>query len=496
VIRRGDLRRRIIPRWRGIDDAIDPTGRGDRSNLAEIRGDVIEREQAWLEADKHSRGLALDLVTVASTARDPSVVTQEAAHWLLKDGQISALARRVASGLLAPPPAQPTLDFVSTDDPVDQESVALRVKDLRRALHADPRNALAWAEQARMYVLIGQAEPARRAMKRAVEMAPNHRFLLRAASRLSIHLDEPERAQAILLSSPRTHSDPWLMAAEIAVSSFTDHPSRQIAVARNLLERGSWTHRDITELASAVGTVELEAGKDKRARNLFRISLEDPNENSLAQAEWAASKVGGMQSRLRPAMLNTPQSFEAHSRAAAAASDHAKAVEHGWLWLLDQPFSTQPAWFGSYHAALTRDFKRSLEFARRGLQANPDDPTLLNNAAFALAQADRPDQAMPYVSQVKDRDKLSPGQQAMLLATEGLIAFRSGNPIRGECLYLEAIDLAADPITRALALIMLASEMARSRTSGVDGVLRRASEQGTKHLPKQDHAWLDFLRPE
>jgi tetratricopeptide (TPR) repeat protein len=496
VIQPGDVRRRIIPRWRSVDDAIDPSvGREHAPDLRELRDDVIAREHAWLAADRQSRGLALDLVAAAATAPDPSLAAKEAAQWLIDSGPVSALMRRVATSLLGPPGHQPELDLPSTDDPAESKSVFKRVKYLRIALQTDPRNALAWAEQARMYTLIGQAEPAKRAMAKAVDLAPHHRFLLRAASRLSLHLDEPDHAHAVLLSSPRTLSDPWLMASEIAVASFSSQPSRQIVSARNLVAQGSWTRRDLTELASAVGTIELEAGKERRARNLFRTSLDDPNENSLAQAEWAAPKVAGMQSRLKPAMSSTPRSFEAHSRAAAAAADHPKAVEQGWLWLLDQPFSTQPAWFGSYHAALTRDFQRSFEFAKRGLQANPGDVTLLNNAAFALALADKPDNAASYIAEVKNIDGLAPAQQAMIVATQGLIAFRSRQPALGKMLYMHAIDIATDAATETLATIMLASELARLRAPGYEEALRRAAEQCKRHLRQQDQAWLGYLQP-
>ncbi len=435
----------------------------------------------------------MDLVAAAATADAATLVAREAAERLLDDERVSTLVRRVAQGLLRPPASQPELELPANADPVERAWVHQSIKHLRRALQEDPRNALGWTEQARMYTLIGQGLAAQRAMAKALALAPNHRFVLRTSARLSVHLNKPEQAHSVLMSSPRTRSDPWLMASEIAVASFTTKPSRLVRTARDLLAGGNWTPRDLTELASAVGTLELEAGAHKRARNLFRASLEDPNENSLAQAEWAASKVPGVQSHLWPAMQRTPRSFEARSRAAAANADHRHAVEHSWLWLVDQPFSTEPAGFGSYHAALVRDFRRSLEFSRRGLQANPADITLLNNAAFALAQAGKPDEADKHIRKVKDIDRLDPSEQAMILATKGLIAFRSGSPGLGQSLYGDAMERATDPVTRALALIMLASELAHIRSSGVEDVVRRAIEDGKRHLPKQDRGWLNYL---
>ncbi|HEY2201604.1 MAG TPA: hypothetical protein VGH56_06930, partial [Solirubrobacteraceae bacterium] len=402
-------------------------------------------------------------------------------------------ARRVADGLLEPVDVESEWLVRQAEELVDPERIRDNVQRLRQAINADPRDALAWVEQARMYTLVGQRRPAERAMTRALALAPNHRFLLRAATRLWIHLGDPQQAQAVLLSSPRTTGDPWLMASEIAVGSFAGRSSPLIRTARKLLADRAWSDRDLTELAGALGTVELEAGKSTRARDLFRASLTDPNENSLAQAEWAAPSVSGVRSFLGRAREQTPRSFEAHSRAAAAAADHTTAVREAWSWLLDQPFSSDPASFGSYHAALTRDFQRSLEFARRGLQANPGMPLLLNNAAFALAQANKPAEAAAYIDQVKHFEELGAEQRAMIFATKGLIAFRAGRPDVGRELYLVAIATAEIPSTRALASLMFATELTRLHAPGSKEAARQAASEVTRHIPRPHQAWLGYL---
>jgi tetratricopeptide (TPR) repeat protein len=493
VITRADGPRRLIPRWRHVDDAIDPAGSGD-SGLRDLRPDVIERERAWIDSDGSSRGFALDLVAVAATAPDPSPAARSAAQWLLSDERSSQLAREVSAGILESLPDESRRRTESAEELVEPDAIRSNVKRLRQALTADPRDALAWAEQARMYTLVGQRRPAERAIAKAVALAPNHRFLLRAATRLWVHFDDPDRAKAVLLSTPRTQEDPWLMASEIAVGSVKGRSSRLIRSARALLGRSVWSPRDLTELMGALGTVELETGSSVRARDLFRKSLMNPNENSLAQAEWAAASVGGVQSHLKSALDQTPRSFEARSRAAAAIADHSTAVSESWRWLLDQPFSSEPASFGSYHAALDRDFQRSFEFARRGLQANPGMPLLLNNAAFALAQANKPADAAEYIDKVQDLSHLGPEEQAMILATRGLIAFRSGAPSQGSELYLHAIATTEVAGTRTLALLMLAAELLRLRAPGYDEAIEQATDEANKHLPSTDRAWLNYLR--
>ena len=46
----------------------------------------------------------------------------------------------------------------------------------------------------------------------------------------------------------------------------------------------------LSELASSIGTVELLYGSNKKSRELFKKSLISPNDNTLAQVEWAATK--------------------------------------------------------------------------------------------------------------------------------------------------------------------------------------------------------------
>ena len=46
-------------------------------------------------------------------------------------------------------------------------------------------------------------------------------------------------------------------------------------------------------LAGALATTEMQAGAAKRAHKLFRSALIDPKENSVAQAEWASSRLTG-----------------------------------------------------------------------------------------------------------------------------------------------------------------------------------------------------------
>jgi tetratricopeptide (TPR) repeat protein len=423
---------------------------------------------------------------------DPSPTAREAATWLIDDGHPSRLARLAAERVLAPAAGAGEITGREGGVEDEPEQVYAEIRRLRRAANADPRNAIAWAEQARNHAALGQSDAALRSMRRALALAGGHRYFLRAAARLYVHNDECDRAHALLRRAPRTRSDPWLLAAEIAIAELAGRDSPNVAVGRRLLEDGGWQPGHLTELASALATLELRGGRERRARSLFNSSLLAPNDNALAQAEWASERVRGVQTRLVQAREQVPLSYEALSLAAVAAGKTRTAVNQAWRWLLDQPFSAEPAAFGSYHAGQLRDFERALAFAKRGLQANPGHPMLRNNAAFALAHLGRIPEAEAQLDMLRHGD-LDADQRAVIAATRGLIAFRSGEPIGAQKLYTEAIERATDPTTRTLAGLMFISEMLRLHLPGAGEAAARARAEAQKKLAPSDRGWIDFI---
>lgn len=453
------------------------------------RDDVVEVEEAWLAHP--GRGRALDFVSAAATMPDPSVNAQEAAGWLLTEGAPSRLARIAAERVLNPAPSSPSPPVTETESE-EKEQARDAIRRARRLSTADPRNAIAWVERSRQHASLGQSNAALLSMRRALALQPEHRYFLRAAARLHVHVDKPDVAHSLLRRSPRTRSDPWLVAAEIAISELAGRSPVYLREGRRLLEDGDWSPAHLTELAGAIATLELRNGRPKHARRLFSASLQAPNDNALAQAEWAADDLGSVREELMEVEPKVPHSYEALSMAAVGSGDRIQGLSQAWLWLLDQPFSTQPASFGSYHAGAIRDFERSLVFARRGLLANPGNPMLRNNAAFALAQLGRLSEAAEQLAAVRAVD-LDANSRAVISATRGLLAFRRGEVQEAERCYGDAIAGAEDPTVRALARVMLVSELLRLRLPRAQESVESARAQAERALAPADHVWLDFL---
>lgn len=447
-----------MPRWRTFIHT------ASTSELDSVRSgrDVSEREVAEMDRAltswKHRPGIS----TAADVAGTALVLRQsdrgrEAAEFILahRDKALPtemALARDLildegASADAAGPDA--------TDADTDYERSAVHRRKL--SLQLDLSNAVGWSELARSYAVLGQLDKSRRAMMFALSLAPNNRYLIRSAARLLVHVRAPDEAHRLVLRSPRTRDDPWLMAVEIAVADLAAEPPRLTKRARSVIEQGTYSPKHLTELASALGTVELKAGRNRESRRLFRRSLIEPTENSLAQAQWASHHLSGLE--VISDVLHQPEAYEARARAELAVGDWTHSAAESWLWYWDQPFSSVPALFGSYGTGVGGDFEQSANFAESGLRSNPDNDVLLNNAAFALLQLNRIVEARQHLDKLNGMS-LTGRHLVANLATRGLLAYREGRALEGRELYLRAVDSAAErfPEMQAMAAILLAIE--------------------------------------
>jgi tetratricopeptide (TPR) repeat protein len=388
-----------------------------------------------------------------------------------------------AQGLLAVP-----TDVSGTNRTV----AAQRIATLRRRLSLAPDNPMAWAELARQHTLTGHLDKAKNAMRVAITRAPNDRYLLRATARLFHHMGELEKAHAVISRAPRTPSDPWLIAAEITLAGLTNQDSRFVKTGRRLLESGI-PPIHLSELASVLATLELDAGHSTHARRLFREALKDPAENALAQAEWAAAHI---RLDVEPYLHSVPSSWEARALAAAVAGEPEITISEAWGWFYDQPFASGPAVFGSYHAAKHGRFSEGANFARDGVAANPRSFLLRNNLAFCLAKIGDTGAAEQQIHFIK-KEQLNSDQEATVEATCGLIAFRSGKPKEGAARYKRALELLPDGESRLLALINLAVETLRTDPTQGDSLARQSYETAGRLGMRADRAaWLTQLKPE
>lgn len=160
-----------------------------------------------------------------------------------------------------------------------------RVKYFRNLIKKYSFNPIWYAELSRCYINLGLLEKATNAMQIAIHLSPTSRFISRSAARLFLHIGDIDRAHHVLVHNPTLQYDPWLLASEIAVNASRGRSSRFIKMGMSMVFSGNYSPFSFSELASAIGTKELESSR-KKGKLFLEKSLISPNDNSLSQADW------------------------------------------------------------------------------------------------------------------------------------------------------------------------------------------------------------------
>lgn len=454
-----DEPRKVVPRWRDSRTSArlgELDGVGSNKPVPLLRDEVLSLRKAEWEshrtlayaADYLATAIVMDRLSPARDAIDFILAhTENGAQGGLRD--LAIFARERLGGTPNVTQVQYPLFYVSPDE------LVARVRALRKRLHEEPRNAVSWIDLALAYTALGQHRPATRAMGIALTLTPDNRFVLRSASRFFVHLKEQDRALRVLRASDASRSDPWLAAAEIAVADSIGRTPRRVKEGRRLVKSKALSSFATSELASALGTLELGAGSGKEAKRLIRASVIDPTDNSLAQIEWVARETKSFEFD-RTRLEAVEAAHEAKALSAFGEGDWQRSFNNSLLWLRDEPFSSNASALGSYIALICLgDHEQALRVLEAGLIANPDNWLLLNNKAFAFVNLNRVDDAAAVLNKIRTAH-LDEDQRAVIRATQGAVHFRRREYGAGRAAYREAVKaFSSRPNGRSRALAML-----------------------------------------
>lgn len=491
-----DSDRVALPRWRRFNETLALGELHPASPPAAAvpfpPSPLARQLAAWRE--HRSLWHAADLLGAAIVVDDAEAARDAADFLLNNNARPDSLLANVARFVLdAQRQAPPLLDAAGSN----HGRASMRA--LREALRERPRDAFRWTDLALEYTILGGDAHAKRAIRMALALAPENRFVLRSAARFYAHIGDPERAMHLLRSANSTEHDPWLMAAEIASASAAGRPIRRVRKAREMAESRSLDAFDISELASALGTIESEGGATRRAKKLLRRSLEKPTENSAAQALWIAEKrpnVISQSERKSVEHLNLPRLYEAKATEHFYAGEWRDAFEQAMLWFMDQPFSSRAANFASYIAAsMLQEHEVAIQILLEARRSNPRDGLLLNNLAFSYALTNRIREATEALASI-DAGSLRASNAPVVLATTGLVAFRSGEFELGRSFYAAAIEAAGkarERRTAAIAMMYLAFEELRAGSPLGHQWAERA-QSAFLALPDTNPETREFLR--
>ncbi|NQU41323.1 MAG: tetratricopeptide repeat protein [Lentisphaerae bacterium] len=428
----GDFSRQVLPRWHTFTNAVI-LGEAFAPPLPNPKiqsGHFLQQKIREWQLNK-TEALAADLVGNALLSGNPiPPEAKRAAEQLLRNAKTST-GRILAERVLNPNRAHYRLN---------SEELRFRAKIalLKMRISNYPHNVICWTDLAFYYAALGQIRQSLRAMDIALNLNSDNRFVLRSAASLFVHAEafdaDPEKALFYLRASDSTKHDPWLMASEIAVSDHLDIRPQTTRYGAEAIRTGNFSDRDLSELRSALGTLECSSGSFSKGKKLVNDSLIHPTENALAQAEWLTARK---QLSFHYGDYVIPNSYEARSIAQFHECNFGKAIANTWKWMEYQPFSANPAMMGSYMASfVSEDYVQALEFVRAGLKLSPRDFYLNNNHAFCLASLGKIDEAIATVAAIPQSvGQLSHREAGTFLATTGLILYRASRPHAGRKHY-------------------------------------------------------------
>lgn len=432
--------RQVIPRWHtypvarwlGLAQATVQSGPPHAPTQ-----DFVEKIQAW--RNQPNPLYASDLVGSAlSINQVNSRDATDAAQYILEHDRTSPSSVVELANAYLRQVNRKALPLPNIILPEQTAKFHEAIASLKGRVRAYPRNPILWMELAFYYSAIGQKLSAEKAVNVAISLNKENRYLLRSGSRFFMHMGLAEQGLELIRRSESGRHDPWLVAAEIAISNTLGLAPKRINRGRELLASSRIDKFHLSELASALGTLELENGAIKKGKRLFTLALEDPTENSLAQAAHLSDVLGETARHIGTKHL--ANSFEAEtSLKFYQDEDYRGALEAAKKWFAYQPFSSRPALSGSYIAAVTLDdHEEAIRITKMGLLSSPNDVMLRNNLAFSLASLNRPGEAREALSHIKESD-LEKRELAVVTATKALVDFRIGNLKAARKLYADSI---------------------------------------------------------
>ncbi len=457
--------RRVVPRWRPSRIAAQtaeawthppPTSIDFKTELANKRLELKHAESVPIASELMFLALqAGNLETARVAARQ--IVNNESSIGVTR--LVSAAKKILDSSDLSQMIA-PTEDFV---------------REARKRLALSFRNPILLMDVARELTVKGQETAALRYVRTAIGLAPQSRFIVRSAARYFLHVGEHERAHNVLLKSPLLRTDPWVQASEIAVATVRGRTSNYFKAAQHLAANARVVGLHLSELVSAVGTVEFLAGSNKKARQLFQKALVHPNDNSLAQVEWAAAKLNLV---VGEAVLQTPFSFEANSNNAYRRMALPQAIEFANEWSRDEPFASRPFEALCHLYCLEGRYEDARSAAEGAIRVDDSASfTSQMNLMFTRIQTDDVQGAhvdLLRLAKHPDAKKHS----AHILANAGALAYRTGDMALGREFYERSIRAAranGEAHTEALAMAFYARAAALSGDVNAQSIIGQSA---------------------
>ena len=445
--REDNIDRIPVPKWKALDQT--PT-----SELASAKGlkpdhlvasGRAERAYALYERWRASPSLnnALELLDSSLFTEDLGLFS-DAASQVLSNQSSTHASKIVAQNILDPRAFRQSRRRAESCSNDVFEKIASNKSELRQNM----RNALLHTEQARLYTVIGELDAAEKSFALALGIAPNNRHVLRSYSRFMFHTGETEIARKRLLGTSSIKHDPWLQAAEIALSEVSGVGSNTASIATSAMSQDRVPLEHRSELASALATLEYASGNRKKFKKRLGESLLEPTDNALAQVMWYAREPGPdmeIEESFEPSiLLALRRSREALTYSYLQAKKWKEAVSSFRSWQSEEQFSSHIAVQGSYYAvAFAADHRAAVELCKNAQNANRDSAMLFNNLCVAHRRLGEVEHAETALTSLKSAAR-NWREDPTYLATDATMQFARQSPDLARNHYVKALEICSD----------------------------------------------------
>ena len=373
-------------------------------------------------------------------AHDEAAAFEAGAYLVTRAEKVSDRVLQAASFAMAKK-VRPSYDHPLEVD--SDEAAQYVISRLKRRLRDYDRDPISAVELSRLYTCQGQSDSAIKAMDLAVALAPNSRFVLRAATRLFTMLTNSERALWLLRRSDATLGDPWLQSAEIATSELANVASRFAGRAKAMVHGDDKIPGALSELALAVATLEEKSGVRRgKVLRLVEAALGSATENALAQAVWLTENTGLRFGEKFPDIELPRDAFEAKALDAYDEGNFIESEKQCHSWVRDQPFQARgPIMLANINTVHFERYETASRVAEEALIMHPKDWGVINIACISRALNGDVLKSKEHLAKLRtvcDTDV----SKVFYEAARGLIAFAENDFVGGRKFYKSSFDKA------------------------------------------------------
>jgi tetratricopeptide (TPR) repeat protein len=346
--------------------------------------------------------------------------------------------------LLSNKPNDEILNWLFNTHVVKEMGIEERIKSNFNKLKIEAKDSLTWTDQAINYLEINNREESIKCIEHALKINSSLGFIVRNASRIFNLTGDNGRAIKTLKNSEYYKYDPQILSAEISFSEIENRKTLGIDLGHKLLKDKHHKNKEISELASSLGTVEYFKGEYKKSEKLFDCSLVEPNMNSLAQSLWYKKD--------KSVVNNLPiveESNEIRTHRYSNEMDYEKSLEFAMKWKADEPYSIRPYRLASHLSGVLLDDPLSaFEIIKSASEkqkeikgenyTDRDELSFNNDQAYYLLKANKIEEAREFLSSSRDlinKKNSLEEHEYVNIATLGLLAYKEKDNLQGKMLY-------------------------------------------------------------